>query len=65
MHSASTGSENERAPEVESSLPFASLFGGSNVCFKTCGMEDIQYAARVHIFFNFYFKILKQTLIFF
>lgn len=35
-------------PETESS-PFSSLFGGSNVCFKTCGMEDIQFAARVFL----------------
>lgn len=27
--------------------PIAKLFGGGNVCFKTCGMEDIQFAARV------------------
>jgi len=33
-------------PESESSMPFAGLFGGQNVCFKTCGMEDIQFAAR-------------------
>uniref|UniRef100_A0A915DGH8 Uncharacterized protein n=1 Tax=Ditylenchus dipsaci TaxID=166011 RepID=A0A915DGH8_9BILA len=32
--------------DSESSMPFGGLFGGSNVCFKTCGMEDIQFAAR-------------------
>ncbi|KAH7720170.1 Protein F59D12.2 [Aphelenchoides avenae] len=33
-----------------SASPFAGLFGGGGVCFKTCGMEDIQFAARASIF---------------
>lgn len=30
-----------------SASPLAGLFGGQSTCFKTCGMEDIQYMARV------------------
>jgi len=40
MPAGTPGNENSAAS------PFAGLFGGSGVCFKTCGMEDIQFAAR-------------------
>jgi len=49
---ALTGTQDAPMPsssgnsETGSAMPFSGLFGGSNVCFKTCGMEDIQAAAR-------------------
>lgn len=45
MENSASGS-GTNVGETETS-PFGGLFGGSNVCFKTCGMEDIQFAARV------------------
>ncbi|CEF60910.1 Hypothetical protein SRAE_0000004200 [Strongyloides ratti] len=32
-------------PHASSSNPLSGIFGGANTCFKTCGMEDIQYAS--------------------
>ncbi|CAD5229116.1 unnamed protein product [Bursaphelenchus okinawaensis] len=31
---------------MSSGSPLAGLFGGQSTCFKTCGMEDIQIAAK-------------------
>uniref|UniRef100_A0A0N4ZJ30 Uncharacterized protein n=1 Tax=Parastrongyloides trichosuri TaxID=131310 RepID=A0A0N4ZJ30_PARTI len=55
---ASSGSENPSPfstfadklldiamPNAGSSNPLSGIFGGSSSCFKTCGMEDIQYAS--------------------
>lgn len=46
----SEGRELEDEPHA--SVFDGGLFDGSNVCFKTCGMEDIQFAARVCSFFR-------------
>ena len=50
--------ETEMGQDKEDSTLLAKLFGtGSGVCFKTCGMEDIQFAARVSFcFHNNYIK---------
>lgn len=32
-------------PHASSSNPLSGIFGGPSTCFKTCGMEDIQYAS--------------------
>uniref|UniRef100_A0A0N5C760 Uncharacterized protein n=1 Tax=Strongyloides papillosus TaxID=174720 RepID=A0A0N5C760_STREA len=32
-------------PHASSSNPLSGIFGGPSTCFKTCGMEDIQFAS--------------------
>lgn len=42
-------------PHASSSNPLSGIFGGPSTCFKTCGMEDIQFASIVSsgFFYNF------------
>ncbi|CAD5234890.1 unnamed protein product [Bursaphelenchus xylophilus] len=43
---ASTINATSGREKVSSGSPLAGLFGGQSTCFKTCGMDDIQWAAR-------------------
>ncbi|CAJ0927984.1 unnamed protein product, partial [Mesorhabditis belari] len=43
---ADAGMGQAASTAQRSSGGLGSLFGGGDVCFKTCGMEDIQFAAR-------------------